>query len=247
MFSNVVVEIPYQIFAATLVYVCWYFTVFGAHQSPATQVLMYLYCVQFYVYTSTFAIMVIAALPDAATGANIATLLFSMILTFDGVLQRPSALPGFWTFMWRVSPFTYLMGAWAGTALAGRQVDCSDNELAVFNPPPGLTCKTYLAAYFQNGAPGQLYNPSATSDCRYCPLSNGDQFLAASEVYASQKYRNLGIVFAYIGFNIFATFVLYYTFRVRRTTLLGGMFRRMKAIMSAPKLSKQPPATSRKA
>ena len=50
--------------------------------------------------------MLIAALPDAETAANFATLMFSMALTFNGVFQAPSALPGFWIFMYRVSPLT---------------------------------------------------------------------------------------------------------------------------------------------
>ena len=56
-----------------------------------------LFTVQFTVFTSTFAHMIIAAMPDAETAGNIATLLFSMMLTFDGVLQNASALPGFWS------------------------------------------------------------------------------------------------------------------------------------------------------
>ena len=50
--------------------------------------------------------MLIAALPDAETAGNIATLMFSMTLTFNGVFQPPNALPGFWIFMYRVSPLT---------------------------------------------------------------------------------------------------------------------------------------------
>lgn len=102
IYSNIVVEIPYQIVAAVLVFLCWYFSVFGTEQSGKTKALMLSFTIQFYIYTSTFAYMIISALPDAQTGANVATLLFSMILTFNGVLQRPDALPGFWTFMWRV-------------------------------------------------------------------------------------------------------------------------------------------------
>jgi ABC-type multidrug transport system permease subunit len=60
---------------------------------------MLLFVIQFLVFTSTFAHMIIAAMPDAETAGNIATLLFSMMLTFNGVLQSPTALPGFWIFM----------------------------------------------------------------------------------------------------------------------------------------------------
>lgn len=79
---------------------------------------------------------------------------------------------------------------------------CAENELAIFNPPSGSTCQEYLAPYFQGGAPGQLYNPSATSGCEYCPLTSANQFLAANSIYPSQRWRNFGIGFSYIIFNV---------------------------------------------
>ena len=97
---------------------------------------------------------------------------------------------------------TYMISGWAGTGLTGRLVECARNELAVFDPPSGQTCRQYLADYFAAGAPGQLLNPSATSGCEYCPLTSADQFLAATNVYASQRWRNFGIGFAYIVFNV---------------------------------------------
>ena len=221
LFANIVVEIPYQVLAAILVYACWYFAVFGSHQNPATQGLMLAFVIQFYIYASTFAHMIISAMPDAETAGNIATLLFSLTLTFNGILQTPRALPGFWIFMYRVSPLTYMIGGWAGAGLHGRAVHCARNELAVFDPPSGQTCAAYLAQYFKSGAPGQLYNPSATAGCQYCPLTNGDQFLAGSNIYASQKYRNFGIGFVFIIFNIWAAVTLYYVFRVRRFSFVS--------------------------
>ncbi|KAJ9497454.1 GTPase-activating protein [Exophiala xenobiotica] len=217
--ANIVVEIPYQLALAVLMWISWYFAVFGKNQSNQTRGLMLLFVAQFMIFTSTFAHMIIAAMPDAETAGNIATLLFSMMLTFNGVLQSPRALPGFWIFMYRVSPMTYLISGWASTGLHGRHVECARNELAIFDPPSGQTCRQYLAEYLQSGAPGQLYNPSATSGCEYCPLTSADQFLAASNVYYSERWRNFGIGFAYIFFNIFACIMLYYVFRVRRFSI----------------------------
>ncbi|RVX67830.1 hypothetical protein B0A52_07758 [Exophiala mesophila] len=219
LIANITVELPYQLVLAVLMWLSWYWAVFGKNQSTETQGLMLLFVLQFMLFTSTFAHMIIAAMPDAETAGNIATLLFSMMLTFNGVLQSPTALPGFWIFMYRVSPMTYLVAGWAGTGLAGRLVNCAENELAIFDPPSGSTCQAYLTPYLDGGAPGQLLNPDATSSCRYCPLTSADQFLAASNVYPDQRWRNFGIGFAYIGFNIFAAISLYYLFRVRRFSI----------------------------
>ena len=219
LFANIVVEIPFQILLSILVYSSWYFPVFGSGQDTNTQGMMLAFCIQFYLYASTFAHMVIVALPSTQVAGSISTILFSMTLQFNGVLQPPQALPGFWIFMYRVSPFTYLIGGWAGTSLGNRAVICAPNELAVFHPPPGYSCAAYLSAYLQAGAPGHLINPSATSSCEYCPISNGSQFLATSQIDPSQQYRNLGIGFAYVAFNVLAAVSLYYIFRVRRFSL----------------------------
>ncbi|KAI1611046.1 ABC multidrug transporter [Exophiala viscosa] len=217
--ANIVVEMPYQIVLAVLMWISWYFALFGKDQSGEARGLILLFVVQFMLFTSTFAHMIIAALPDAETAGNIATLLFSMMLTFDGVLQAPSALPGFWIFMYRASPMTYMVSGWASTGLHGRHVECAQNEKAIFDPPSGQTCAQYLAEYLRAGAPGQLLNPSATTSCEYCPLTSADQFLASSDIYYSQRWRNFGIGFIYIFFNIFGCIMLYYLFRVRRLSL----------------------------
>ncbi|KIX92790.1 uncharacterized protein Z520_11453 [Fonsecaea multimorphosa CBS 102226] len=215
LLANILVEIPYQICISVVVWACWYFPIFGLDHDSATRALMWAFCLQFLLFGSTWAQMLIFTMPSTETAAALSTILFTLTLQFNGVLQPPSALPGFWIFMYRVSPFTYLIGGWAGTGLANRAVVCAKNELAVFDPPTGQTCGQYLSAYLEKGAPGSLLNPSATASCEYCPIRNANQFLETSWIQPSDKYRNLGILFAYIAFNVFAAISLYYIFRVR--------------------------------
>ncbi|KAH7186610.1 ABC-2 type transporter-domain-containing protein [Fusarium oxysporum] len=192
--ANVIVEIPYQIITAGLIL---------------------LFVIQLFIYASSFAHMTIAAMPDAQTAASIVTLLSLMSTIFSGVLQTPAALPGFWIFMYRVSPFTYWIGGIVSTALHGRQITCSEKETSEFNPPSGSTCGEYLEPFLQE-APGTLQNPNAREQCRYCSVSTADQYLAASQIYWSERWRNYGIFWAYIGFNIMMAIVLYYFFRVKK-------------------------------
>ncbi|KAL4809544.1 ABC-2 type transporter-domain-containing protein [Aspergillus unguis] len=223
--ANVLVEIPWQILAGVVSWASYYFPVYGASQAPHRQGLMLLFVIQFFIFTSTFATFIISALPDAETGGTIATLMFMMTLVFNGVMQPPSALPGFWIFMYRVSPLTYLIAGITATGLHGRAIECTGEEVSSFNPPQGQTCGEYLQA-FLSVAPGQLYNPSATQNCQYCSLTSADQYLASSNIYYSQRWRNFGIGWAYIGFNIFGTVALYYMFRVRHwspTSLVRGI------------------------
>jgi ATP-binding cassette, subfamily G (WHITE), member 2, PDR len=215
LIANISVELPYQAALGLLAWAAWYFPVFGAGQPSETTGLMLLFCLQFFLYASTFAHMVIAALPDAETAGNIATLLFSLTLTFNGVLQTPDALPGFWLFMYRVSPLTYLIAGWAGAGLAGKAIVCAENELATFDPPAPQSCAEYLADYLAAGAIGTLQNPADTAACRYCPLSSSDQFLAGVNISYEDRWRNFGIGWAFIVFNVAAAVLLYYVFRVR--------------------------------
>lgn len=214
MIANIIVEIPYQIVLGVLVFACYTYALNGILDSTR-QGLILLLMIQFFIYASTFSHMCIAALPDAETAAAIVTLLFAMSLTFNGVMQSPTALPGFWIFMYRVSPFTYWISSLVSTMLHGRRVDCSSTETSIFSPPAGQTCQQYLAPYLQT-APGTLQNPNDTRDCRYCSLSTADQLLAPSGVVWSERWRNFGIVWAYVIFNIFVAVLTYYLFRVKK-------------------------------
>ncbi|EFX03218.1 ABC multidrug transporter [Grosmannia clavigera kw1407] len=214
MIANVIVEIPYQILTGILIYASFYYAVIGI-QSSARQGLILLFCIQFMLYASSFAQMTIASMPVAETAASIVTLLLLFSLTFCGVLQTPSALPGFWIFMHRVSPFTYWVAGIVSTQLHGRAVDCSKSETSIFSPPAGMTCGEYMAPYLTQ-APGNLQNPNDTENCRYCSLKVAVQYLAQSSIFYSQRWRNFGIMWAYIAFNIFIAVISYWAFRVKK-------------------------------
>ncbi|CAI7605918.1 unnamed protein product [Penicillium glandicola] len=214
LIANIVVEIPYMIVMGILTYACYFYAVVGVPDS-ATQGTVLLFCIVFFIYASTFTHMVIAGLPDEQTASAVVVLLFAMSLTFCGVMQAPSALPGFWIFMYRASAFTYWVGGMAGTQLHNRQVVCSTSELATFSPPSGQTCGQYLQQYITT-AGGQLLNPEATSDCSYCSLTVADQYLSTANIYYSERWRNFGIIWAFIAFNIFMATVMYYLVRVKR-------------------------------
>lgn len=108
LIANIFVEIPYQILLGVMVFASYFYPIFtkGGMPDSSRQGLILLLLIQFFVFASSFAHMLIAALPDAETAGNIATLMFSLTLTFNGVFQPPNALPGFWIFMYRVSPLT---------------------------------------------------------------------------------------------------------------------------------------------
>lgn len=115
--------------------------------------------------------------------------------------------------MYRVSPLTYLVDALAATGIHDRIVKCATNELARFPVPSGQTCGSYLSRYAAT-AGGQILDPDSTGICEYCPLSTSDQFLALSAIHWGNRWRDFGLGFVYIGFNIMAAVFLYWAFRV---------------------------------
>lgn len=217
--SNITVELPWNMLAGTILFFTWYYPI-GLYRNaePANQVherggLMYLLVVEFLLFTSTFAHMMISAMDTAETAGNMGNLLFSLSLIFCGALASPSALPRFWIFMYRVSPFTYFVEALLAVGIANTNVVCATNELLHFNPPSGQTCGDYMAAYVAE-AGGYIANPGATTACDFCAISSTNTFLAGVASSYSHRWRDFGIIFGYIAFNVFAAVTLYWLVRV---------------------------------
>lgn len=117
--------------------------------------------------------------------------------------------------MYRVSPFTYLVSGMMSTGLANTQVVCSSIEFLHFNPPSGQTCSEYLAPYI-SFAGGYLENQNATTDCSFCSVADTNVFLAGVNSYYSDRWRNFGLMWVYIIFNIFGAIGMYWLVRVPR-------------------------------
>ncbi|MCJ1420821.1 hypothetical protein MMC32_007180 [Xylographa parallela] len=219
MLSNIIVELPWNSLSALLIFVCWYYPI-GLYRNavPTNAVterggLMFLFILEFLLFTSTFTNMVIAGVETAEAGGNIANLIFSLSLVFCGVLASPAVLPGFWIFMYRVSPFTYLVSGMLATAIANTDIVCSAIEYLHFQPPAGQTCQAYMGPYI-DAAGGYLQNPSATANCSFCAASSTNTFLAQVNSYYDLRWRNFGIMWAYIVFNVFAALLAYWALRV---------------------------------
>lgn len=161
--------------------------------------------------------MTIVAMPDAHAAAGIVILLTMMSTIFSGVLQTRIALPGFWVFMYYVSPFTYWISGIVSTVLHERPVECSVSETLIFDPPQGMNCAQYLSPLAGQGS-GSLQNPFDTEGCRYCGFGVADQYLAGVDIFWEDRWRNFGIMWAYIAFNIAVAIGVYYIFRVRKMT-----------------------------
>lgn len=106
------------------------------------------------------------------------------------------------------------------TAVANTNVQCAANEFLSFQPPQGMTCGQYMEGYIQ-AAGGYLTDPNSTDSCSFCTISDTNVYLASANAYYSDRWRNLGIFWAYIVFNIFAALVVYWLARVPKKSLFG--------------------------
>ncbi|KAL4805482.1 ABC-2 type transporter-domain-containing protein [Aspergillus unguis] len=228
MAANIIVELPWNTLMAALIYFCWYYPIGLYNNAKPTDAvterggLMFLLIWTFLLFTSTFAHMVIAGIELAETGGNIATLLFSLCLIFCGVLSSPDAMPGFWIFMYRVSPFTYLVSAMLSTGLSGTNVECEAVEYLTFNPPANQTCIEYMQDYIDATGSGYLQNPQATSQCSFCTMDKTDTFLLSVSSNFDDAWRNFGLMWVYIFFNIAGAVFIYWLARVPKGKKMAG-------------------------
>jgi ATP-binding cassette, subfamily G (WHITE), member 2, PDR len=144
------------------------------------------------------------------------------------VIAVPDTLPHFWLFMYRVSPFSYLVGAMLSTGLSGTKVICAENEYLRFSPPPtGETCGEYMQLYMYLGG-GYLDNPQSTSECAFCPINDTDTFLQSISVDPADAWRNFGLLWVYVAFNIATALFMYWLLRVpkcgRRSWVIDRLF-----------------------
>ncbi|KAJ4463726.1 ABC-2 type transporter-domain-containing protein [Lentinula edodes] len=141
--------------------------------------LLFLLIWSFLMFTSTFTHMIIASVDVAENGGNIATLLFSLTILFCSVLVLPSKFPGFWIFMYHVSPFTYLVNVMLSISLTNAPAICSSVEVSVF-----------------------LSNVNATSQCEFCAITDTNAFLSQVNSFYDHCWRNFGLMWAYVAFNV---------------------------------------------
>lgn len=128
-------------------------------------------------------------------------------------MATPDAMPGFWIFMYRISPFTYLISSLLSTGLALNPVSCAPLEVLHIQPFPNQTCGEYMASYMSL-AGGAVYNPNATSDCQFCAFGSTDEFLASVSSRYEDRWRNYGILWAYIVISFLVALGLYWVLRV---------------------------------
>ena len=223
--SAIIVEIPYNFVTGTLFFLPWYFaTGFWLNQGLAGRaaasvgIYEWLFLMSFEVWFSTFAQLCASFVPNEQTAAIVSTLLFTFVILFNGVLQPPSQLPYFWSsWMYRLTPFTYLIEGLTVNVLHALPVVCTEIEINRFMAPATQTCAEYLAPYFSYGGFGYLTSETPTTpgaECSYCRYSDGDQFLTTVSMSYEHRWRDFGIFQGYWIFNVVMILLFFWMFRI---------------------------------
>ncbi|KAG5359982.1 Protein SNQ2 [Yarrowia sp. C11] len=214
IFSQFISELPYALVGGTIFYCCVYFPTKLGTSARVAGYFYFIYAILFNLYYLSFGLWILYFSPDVPSASIITSLMFSFVIAFCGVMQPSNLMPGFWTFMYKLSPFTYIIQSYVGDVMHDRKITCLPREFSRFNPPSGQTCQEY-AGKFLDMATGYLENPSATTECGYCPYTVADEFIAGVGIKYSYRWRNVGFICAYIIFNICAMVLCYYLARVR--------------------------------
>ncbi|KAM0233020.1 hypothetical protein ACHAPO_007486 [Fusarium lateritium] len=227
--SNLLVEIPWNSLSALLIFVSWYYPIglrhnaLEANEGPEREALMFLFILAFMNFAGTFTNMVLSAVGSAEAAGNLTNLLHSLSLIFCGVLVSPDAMPGFWIFMYRVSPFTYFFSGVLSVGLGNSQISCSTEEYLRFSPPPSMNCSTYLEPYIK-AFDGYLTSESmgSTAECVFCSGNDTNIFLETVSANYDDRWRNFGIFWVYIIFNMAAAPVLFWITKVPKDKVSTG-------------------------
>jgi ATP-binding cassette, subfamily G (WHITE), member 2, PDR len=108
-----------------------------------------------------------------------------------------------------------------GVGISGTNVVCAPQEFVTFEPPSGATCQSYAQTFIDTSG-GYLANPNATTACDFCTFSTTDSYLAQYDIHYDQRWRNYGLIWSYILFNIAAAVFLYWLARVVSPLVQNG-------------------------
>lgn len=204
--SMVLSEMPYNLLCA----VCFFLPIYyipGLNPAPSRAGYQFLIILITEILSVTLAQAIAALTPTPFISSLINPFVIVIFALFCGVTIPKPQIPGFWrSWLYQLNPMTRLVGGMIVTELSGREVECTSVELNTFKAPGGQNCGDYMTDYFKNGGPGYIVN-NATDVCQYCAYKVGDQFFEPLGLSFSNRWRDLGILAAFIGSSLFILFM----------------------------------------
>ncbi|KAK7419585.1 hypothetical protein QQX98_003176 [Neonectria punicea] len=191
-------ELPDLIICGVLYFVCWYYTVGFSSESKTAGATFFVVLIYEMLYTG-MGQFIAACAPNAVFASLLNPLLVGALVSFCGILVPYQQIVAFWRYwMYYLNPTTYLVGSVLTFVIFDADVRCQDHELALFDPPLNSTCIEYLDEYLtESGA--NLLNPQASSACKVCPYTKGNDYLRALNFHDySYGWKYAGIVMIFV-------------------------------------------------
>ncbi|EPY51193.1 ABC transporter Pdr1 [Schizosaccharomyces cryophilus OY26] len=196
----------------TIFFLCWYYPsgyYLNGHNTLFYGGYAWLMMMVFALYYTTLGISIATVSPSSGIASMLSGTAFVFVQYFNGMVQKPSQLVGFWKWMNDLSPYKYFLEGMIGNNLHNVPIICERTEMYVVDPPMGYTCGAYFFDYLQSSGAGIIYNPEAVSSCEFCPYKIADELLDGFGYYYHHRWRNFGILIGYAAFNLGFAIVTY--------------------------------------
>ncbi|CAI6336236.1 unnamed protein product [Periconia digitata] len=217
--SNIVIEMAWNALIGVICFLVWYYPMGLYRNAEATNSThirafhSFIVILGAFFFSSTLSHMTLAGTPNEEIASGIVTLLSIFLYAFCGVLAGPDALPRFWIFMYRANPFTYIVSSLLSATMGMAPAHCAESEFVTFEAPGGESCSEYMREYI-GFAGGYLRDANAMDQCHYCHLESTDQFLRSVNVKWETRWRDLGLIWVYVGVNVLGALLFYWLCRV---------------------------------
>ncbi|KAI9172716.1 ABC multidrug transporter atrG [Paramyrothecium foliicola] len=221
LLSNIIVEAGWNTLMSVIMFLSWYYPIgfakhLGDDERASRGFLTFLLWWMYLLFISTISHAVVVWIETPDTAGVLASLLWMLCISACGVGIAYGDLPKFWTFMYRVSPGTYLVSGLMSSTIANGEITCSEKEILHVRPPSNMSCSDYLGPFIES-INGNLLTPDATDSCAFCPMKSTNQFLARFNIDWENRHWHFGLLWVYISANIALALGLYWVFRVPKT------------------------------
>ncbi|KAF7189916.1 ABC multidrug transporter atrF [Pseudocercospora fuligena] len=204
--SMVIAEMPYSILCAVGFFLPLYYCP-GFNPASSRAGYSFLMVLVTELFSVTLGQTISALTPSTFIAVLLNPFVIIVFALFCGVTIPKPQIPGFWrAWLYELDPLTRLISGLVSNELHGQLVECTDIEFNRFTAPAGQTCGDYMRDFFSAGGPGYLLN-NQTSDCSYCAYSVGDQFYEPLGISFATRWRDFGIMVAFVGSNLVLLFI----------------------------------------
>ncbi|KAK1018533.1 ATP-binding cassette transporter snq2 [Friedmanniomyces endolithicus] len=204
--SMVLAEMPYSLLCAVAFFITIYYPAgFNLQSSRAGYFFIVTLITE--IFSVTLGQTISALTPSTFIAVLLNPFVIIVFALFCGVAIPKPQIPGFWrAWLYQLDPFTRLISGLVATELHDLPVVCTQRELNLFTAPAGQSCGEYMTSFFAAGGAGYIVD-NATSACEYCAYKVGDQFYEPLGISFDHRWRDFGILTAFIGGNLILLFL----------------------------------------